>query len=334
MLTAAALAAAGAAAAVHLTLVTAVREVQIPVLASMLLGGCATKLIATLRAGGADPGLGPTALFPMRLRRTLAILVGGLECGLGAGLIVTAGPLGRGAPAISVRLGTALLFLVGVCALLELRTNRPDVGCGCFGDFSTAPVSERAMARSALLALAALATIGMPPLQLPRASGSAELLLGIFVAELIVIAALSPELAEALVTLGYSEPCELRMLPVERTLTALRRSAQWRRHAGLMTSDVPVDTWRELCWRYVVFPGRHDGRDAELVFAVYQRQRRPAVLAALVDAVTCELIPWPGAPGGPGRRISPARRPGGSAGAGPDQVLEHSHAPQGMQPVR
>ena len=68
-----------------------------------------------------------------------------------------------------------------------------------------------------------------------------------------MIAALSPEVSEALVRLGYSEPCELRRLPAERTLTALRRS---RSGAGTLaiTTEVPVDMWRELCWRYVVFP--------------------------------------------------------------------------------
>ena len=162
-------------------------------------------------------------------------------------------------------------------------------------------MSERTLARSALLAVAALATLGLQPLQIPRPGGSAALLLGIFIAELVLIGVLSPELGEGLVMLGYSEPCELRTLAVEQTLTALRRSAQWRKHSGLITADVPVDTWRELCWRYVVFPSRLAGRDAELVFAVYQRQHRPAVLAALVDSATCEVLPWPAPPPKPAR---------------------------------
>jgi hypothetical protein len=277
------------------SLLTAIREVQIPVLASMLLIGCGAKLVRVLRMGSAGGGLGPTALFPLRARRPLALLMCGLEFGFGAGLIITAGTIGRGAAAFSVRLGTGLLFGVGICALIELRTSRPDVGCGCFGDFSAAPVSDRTLARSGLLAAAAFGTIGLPPLELPR-PGSAALFLGLFAAEIAVLAALSPELAEGLVLLGYSEPCELRTLPVERTLTALRRSAQWRKHAGLITADLPVDTWREMCWRYLVFPSRAGERETELVFAVYQRQRRPAVLAALVDKVTCEALPWPEPP--------------------------------------
>jgi len=274
-------------------LITAVRVVQIPLLSAMLLGGCTAKLTRTLRLGSVDAGLGPTALFPMRLRRPAAMTVCTIEFGLGAGLIVTAGHVGAGWPANSVRLGTGVLFLVATCALLELRDTRPDVGCGCFGEFSSAPVSARTIARAALLAVAAFATIDMPPLRVPDRGSALALLLGILAAELAVLGALSPELGEALVRLGYSEPCELRVLAEDRTLSSLRRSAQWRKHAGEITAAAPVDMWRELCWRYVAFASRVDGRETEIVFAVYLRPRRPPVHSALTDAATSEVIPWP-----------------------------------------
>jgi hypothetical protein len=290
--------------------ISAVQEVQIPVLSAMLLGGCAAKLVRTVRVGSMDEGLGPTALFPLRARRPVAMLMCAIEFGLGVGLIVTAGHLGQGQLADALRLGTGVFFLVAVCALLELRSSRPDVGCGCFGDFSTAPVSGRTLARSVLLAAAALITIGLPPLRLHHSGASASVLLGIFAAELVVIGALSPELGEGLVRLGYSEPCELRTLAVERTLTELRKSAQWRRHADMITADAPADVWREMCWRYVVFPSRYGDRPAEIVFAVYLRQRRPAVLSALVDAATAEVLPWPALPARPDWALRLARLPG------------------------
>src|SRR5262249_38357652 len=158
--------------------------------------------------------------------RPIAVAMCALELGLGAGLIATAGPLSSMAPATCVRLGTGLMFLVATCALIELRTTRPELGCGCFGELSTSPVSWRTMTRSALLAVAALITIDMAPVQRPQAGWQAATMLAILAAELVLIACLSPELGEALVRLGYSEPCELRVVPAERTLAALRRSKQ------------------------------------------------------------------------------------------------------------
>ncbi len=296
--------------------VVEVQEVQIPLLSAMLLGGCATKFARMLRVGSVDAVLGPTALFPMYMRRPVAMAMCVAEFGCGTALLVTAGRLGRGEPANAVRLATAVLFLVATCALIELRASYPEAGCGCFGDFSTSPVSGRTLARSILLSAAALATIGLPPLRPLHPGAQAGRPLGILAVELVVIAALSPELGEALVRAGYSEPCELRRLPAVRTLTALRRSPQWRRRAGVITADVPVDMWRELCWRYVVFPAWAGDREAEVVFAVYLRPHRPAIHAALVDAATCWTGPRcrPGAagPAGPPRRNPsgpPRRRP-------------------------
>jgi hypothetical protein len=95
-------------------------------------------------------------------------------------------------------------------------------------------------------------------------------------------------------------PEPLRQLPAERTLAALRRSRQWRKHARAITTELPIDMWRELCWRYVVYPCRLDGEHAEVVFAVHLRRRRPLVQAAVLP-----LAPdWPAA--APGRPV-PAR---------------------------
>jgi hypothetical protein len=275
------------------TLLTAVQEVQIPVLAAMLLGAAGTKFVQMLRSDSIGVAFGPTALFPAHLRRPAAVALCFVEFGLGVGLVVTAGRIGAGPPAYAIRLASCVLFVVATCALIELRANRPEVGCGCFGDFSKAPVSARALARSALLALAGLATIGLRAIvALPTSIGAIQLL-AILLAETVVIGALSPEIGESLIRLGYSEPCELRDVPSQRTLAALRRSRPWRRYAPLVTSDAPTDVWRELCWRYVVYPSSHEGGPADLVFAVYLQQRRPAVRAALVDSATGETLQWP-----------------------------------------
>jgi hypothetical protein len=273
-----------------LSVFAAIREVQIPVLALLLLGACLAKLIRVLRARSVDVALGPSALFPLNLQRTVAKAMCATEMSLGIALLVTADRLGSGPVATAVRAGTVLLFVTAVCALIEVRQRRPDVGCGCFGDLSTAPVNARTIARAVLLALAATATIGVPPVRLPPPGGALALRLGLLAAEFLLIAILSPEIGEALVRLGYSEPCELRIIPTERTLAALQASRIWRRHAPVLTSDQPVDTWRELCWRYLVYPGSYGGREVEVVFAVYLRVRRPSVRVAVVDSMTGETM--------------------------------------------
>lgn len=268
-------------------------DVQIPVLALMLLGGCAAKLARTVQRKSIDAGLGPTALFPVRLRRWAAAMLCAFEFAFGAGLILTSGSAGQGPPAELVRLGTTLLFIVATCALIELRSIRPDIGCGCFGEFSSTPITGRTLARSALLAVAALGTIDTPPVQLPHTAGGAMaelLLIGI---ELGLIGVLSPEVRDVLIRIGYSAPCELRVISPAQTLAVLQRSAQWRRHSAMIADHQPSDMWRELCWRYITFPSRLADRDTELVFAVYLQHRRPIVLPVLVDAATGAVLPWP-----------------------------------------
>lgn len=279
-------------------MLTALQEVQIPLLAAMLIGACLAKLSRVLRARSVDVALGPTALFPLHLQRPVAKAMCATEMSLGIALIVTAGRIGAGLPATAVRGLTAVLFVTAAGGLVELRQRRPDVGCGCFGDLSTTPVKLRTIARSVLLAVAAVASVGVAPLRLPPPGGALVLPLALLAAEFALIATLSPEIGEALVKLGYSEPCELRVVPVERTLGALRGSRPWRRHLPVISHERPVDVWRELCWRYLVYPGRYGGREIEVVFAVYLRGRRPVVRAAMVDAATGQVLPpLPAKPG-------------------------------------
>lgn len=274
-------------------MLTALGVAQIPLLAAMLIGGCSAKFARAVRRRSIDAGLGPTALFPLRFRPWAAGTLCAVELGMGIGLIVTAGTLGAGAPAKLVRLGTCLLFVVATCALIELRSIRPDIGCGCFGEFSSTPITTRTLVRSSLLAVAALGTVNLAPIRPPQRFGDVALTLIFLLAELAIFGLLSPEVRDVLVRIGYSEPCELRVQSPEQTLATLLRTNQWRRNAALIAGDQPLDVWRELCWRYVAFPSRYNGREAEMVFAVYLQTRRPIVLTALVDAATGVVIPWP-----------------------------------------
>jgi hypothetical protein len=257
-------------------------------LAVLLIGASAAKARRVLSARGGGAQISPTVLFPLHLRRPLAIALCTAELALGIALVVTIGSFGAGLPAMVIRALAALLFLTAVGALQELRTRNPEAGCGCFGDLSHAPVSWRVLARSVLLSAAALATVTTPPALWITSPAQAWLLAAAFAAELGVLAALSPEVGEAMVRLGYSEPCELRVIPAARTLTALRASAQWRRYHRYLATTEPSDVWREGCWRFAVFPGIADGTVVDIVFAVYMQTRRPPIRAALVDVTPDE----------------------------------------------
>ncbi len=196
-----------------------------------------------------------------------------------------------------IRTGTGLLFGTAVAALHELRLRRPDAGCGCFGELSATPVNWRVIARAALLCLAALVSIGAPPLAMPGSAGQAGLLLGAAAAEVALLTVLSPEVGQALLRLGHADPCELREVPVARTLSALRASAPWRRYRRIV-ADAPVDVWREGCWRFMVFPG------------VLRRPPRRGGVRRLTGRP-----PRPGPRRPPRRRARPRRRP-----AGPDRT--------------
>jgi hypothetical protein len=277
-------------------MLTAVRELQVPLLAALLLGGCVTKAWRMLRSRSIAPAMDPAGLFPLRLRRPMMMATFVAELGLGVALIITArrfGPVSLGLPASIVRAGVALFFLVAIAALNETRQRRPEAGCGCFGEFSETPIGWRTIARAGLLCVAAAATIGLPPLRMPSSPATAELWLAVLAFELSLLAFLSPELGEVLVRLGYSEPCEVRKLPVGRTLTALHASSQWRRYAGQISAPAPADVWREGCWRFVVYPGSARGRDVDIVFAVYLQARRPPIRVAVLDADTDEVLGRP-----------------------------------------
>lgn len=262
------------------SLFAVVREVQVPLLAVLLIGGCAAK---ARKAFGTHQESGPAAMFPLRLRRPAVIALCATEFVLGVGLLVTAGRVGAGIPAFAVRAAAALLFGTAAGALNELRARKPDMGCGCFGELSRTPVSWRVIARAALLCAAAVSSVDAAPLSLPDSSRQAWLTLAAVAAEIAVLAALSPEIGQAMTRLSHAEPCELREIPVERTLSALHASTPWRRYHRFLVAVAPVDVWREGCWRFVVFPGVMASRRVDVVFAVHLASRGAPVRVGMLD---------------------------------------------------
>jgi hypothetical protein len=248
-----------------------VRAVQIPFLASVLLLACAAKLAVR----GDDPG----PLVALHRRRPFVYGLALAEGVIGAALFVTT--LGV------IRLSCVVFFASATWIIGDLARRGTDEACGCFGGLSTAPAGRRGLMRAALLATVALVSAGVPETGvqvLGRAGAGTVLLLA---AETGLLLALSPELALAVERTRNTTPCELLGVPLAETYARLRASAVWREHEDHLRSAQPVETWRELCHRFVVFPAEIEGRSAEVVFAVPVDRRRQ-VRAGLVWDAECE----------------------------------------------
>ncbi|MEV4470326.1 MauE/DoxX family redox-associated membrane protein [Nonomuraea salmonea] len=253
-------------------------ESQLPLLIVMLALGTVAK-VGTVTSGG-EPGslsrLGPAVLVPGRMQAPALLVCAAAELALATGLLVTTHPL--------FRWGTVAFFALSTYVLLELRRRRPDAGCGCFGEVSSAPVGLRSIGRTVVLTGMAVLSVWAPVpgwvsvfhLSWYAAAGVALLVL------------LSPEVEELIDRVRFRAPCEQRRGPAESvTLSRLRSSGVWRASRAELVSAQPYDSWRELCWRFFAFRN-NDGDD--VVFAVYLSGRRPAVRMAVVSAQDSEPL--------------------------------------------
>ena len=270
---------------------TAVREAQLPVICVMLYVAALAKLATLPPRGGAGAAAGydratpgPALLVGARRRRPAVIAVAAVEAAIATGLLVAPG-VGTDA----FRLAGAIVFATGAFVLLELRSRHPGAGCGCFGAFSRTPVGVRALGRSVVLAIASAVLAGLPGPGVALIRGFSPLSAVVAAVELALLVALAPETGALVSRLTHREPCETARVPVAQTLRALRASDAWREHRALLTGRAPADVWRELCWRYVVYPGTCDGRPVRIVFAVRLGDRHPEVRAAVVDGTTGEV---------------------------------------------
>ncbi|RCV51349.1 MauE/DoxX family redox-associated membrane protein [Marinitenerispora sediminis] len=279
-------------------MIDVIRETQLPVLAVLLLLAAVGK--TAVRPSGAE---GPMSLLPARVRRPAALATAGVEAAFAVLLVAAAGPLGDAA-----RAGTAALFGVAVLALLRLRRRDPEQGCGCFGGLSSTPVGWRTIARAGLLAAAAAAALGLPVSGLAVATGFTATHAAVLAVELAVLGVLSPELVEIPRRVRHRVPCELREVPLSRTLRRLYASDVWHMNAEVVTTAEPVDVWRQECLRFVRFGGRRQDRAVDVVFAVPMDGRPPVVRALIVDVETGVPVASFGAVADPPR---PRRAPEG-----------------------
>ncbi|WP_345393658.1 MauE/DoxX family redox-associated membrane protein [Nonomuraea salmonea] len=131
-------------------------ESQLPLLIVMLALGTVAK-VGTVTSGG-EPGslsrLGPAVLVPGRMQAPALLVCAAAELALATGLLVTTHPL--------FRWGTVAFFALSTYVLLELRRRRPDAGCGCFGEVSSAPVGLRSIGRTVVLTGMAVLSVWAP----------------------------------------------------------------------------------------------------------------------------------------------------------------------------
>lgn len=254
-------------------ILAAVREVQLPLLAALLLMGAVAKAVPR------SEGTGVAVLVPQRWRRPVTVLTCLLEVVLAVALLTLTGPLGEVARVLAV-----LLFAVSVGVLSVVRRRDPEAGCGCFGGLSREPIGWRTLTRASLLAVAAVATVGLAPNGWDVAATPTLTHGAVLGVELLLLAALSPELREALGRTLGSDSCALREHSPRRSLRRLRRSDVWRTNAKVMLSTEPEDTWRHGCWRFMRYDGMRHGQRVDVVYAVrVGGPRRTGVRAALVD---------------------------------------------------
>ncbi|MEO3830039.1 MauE/DoxX family redox-associated membrane protein [Actinomadura sp. B10D3] len=271
-------------------MVTAFQNTQVLLLAAVLLAACLAKLTVRERAAdvpdhvhGVPVPAGAARLTALRRSRGMTVGLGVGEGLLGLALLVTSH--------LSVRLATTVAFAAATWVVGELRVGRPDAGCGCFGALSSKRVDRRSVLRAVLFTCAAIASLGAP-LAGVDVLRDAQVQVGlVFALELALFAALSPELAE-LAGLGQraAVPCERRRSPMRETYATLHASPAWAEHENVIASAVPLDVWREGCWRFVVFPARVDERDAEIVFAVSTAERDRVVRSGVARPVVSAAV--------------------------------------------
>ncbi|GAA4238819.1 hypothetical protein GCM10022254_56370 [Actinomadura meridiana] len=267
-------------------MVTAFQNTQVLLLAAVLLAACLAKLTvrepaanASHRVHGVPVPAGLARLTALRGNRGMAVGLGLGEGVLGLALLVTSH--------LSVRLATTVVFAAATWVVGELRVRRPDAGCGCFGGLSPRRVERRSVVRAMLFTGAGVASLGAPMAGLDVLRDVQAQVWLVLAVEVALLAALSPELAAVLERGGLprcprtSTPCERRRSPIGETYATLFNSPAWVEHENVITSAVPLDVWREGCWRFVVFPARVAGRSLEVVFAVSTAERDRTVRSAL-----------------------------------------------------
>jgi hypothetical protein len=251
-------------------MVETLQEAQLPLLACALISACLAKI--AIREPGELTDSSP--LTTLRRHRSAVVTVAVVEGGLGVALLITAHPVAR--------LGTIVVFFVATSVVFELRGRKAEEGCGCFGGLSTSPVRFRTVLRACLFLAAAVSVVAVPATGLDVVRHGTGWHAAIVFGELALFAGLSPEIGVLVARRRERIPCEHRTVPLSETFAILHASTQWRAYSPMIVTADPADMWRELCWRFLVYRGKENGEDVEIVFAVSTDERDQTVRAAIV----------------------------------------------------
>lgn len=232
------------------------------VVGAVLLWASGVKLLPRIRGGSAAEAAARSAL-PRLVGNGRALMayriVGVFELAVGACLVLP--PSWRPEAAAAVALTAGFVAYLGYS-----RVTSPAASCGCMGS-RRSPIGIRTFARAGLLLLASTAALFADGTAAPHP---------VFLAELAVIAALSPEwdgywllplrrwkaVAFTRPPLGTSGE-----VPLAVTVAQLQRSNAYREASPFITSDVR-EHWDEGGWRIICYTARLHGDDVSAVFAV------------------------------------------------------------------
>jgi hypothetical protein len=168
--------------------------------------------------------------------------------------------------------------------------HAPAHPCGCFGGGSSGPVSVQTVARASMLAvLAALAAASGGGWTYALSLGWPG---GVLALEAALLFWLSPE--------ARSLPDQLRRrarpaclfadVPLETTLSVLKRSSPWTRLRPCLTSEELLDHWRDGCWHFLSYPATIGDTQASAIFAVRVPRGKAPTRGALVEQGTRRVL--------------------------------------------
>lgn len=250
-----------------------------------LLVSCFLLLAGLTKLFSGRSTLVQQSVFVLLTKRTTALSLiwwglGAVETGVG--LLILGQP-----NQIWPRWTAVVLLVISSAYVWWAWRVAPDKSCGCFGNFSSTPISRDTVIRCAVLAIAAcLATLAQQS-WLTIVQDPGLVIVGLF--ELIGLGYISPELSRFF-KWRADEDCAVARIPLEHSLAGLMQSSVWKQVSPYLKSQHHSDYWREGCWRFLCYSAVYDHKAAIAVFAIAVQASNPSCRVALVEEGTEEIL--------------------------------------------